>query len=271
MPSFTNAMEVFNLLEKSNCRKCGEKTCLAFAGAVFMSQKQLSDCPLLTPDIVAKYGVQENKSAALEDDSENILEQLRTRLQKIDLEAKAESLGAIYGNNKLTLKIMGKDFSIDDQGKVYTNLHVNSWLLVSTFNYIIHCRGTAVTGNWVPLRELPSGKDWYRLFGQQCEKQLKKTADTYPDLFSDLVHIFSGRQVADQFQSDIGVILSPLPLVPMLICYWKPEEGMDSSLNLFFDNSAEENIGMDGLYLLGVGIARMLEKLAHQHGGLTGK
>ena len=30
-----NAMEIFKLLDQSNCRECGQKTCLAFAGAVF--------------------------------------------------------------------------------------------------------------------------------------------------------------------------------------------------------------------------------------------
>jgi len=35
MAQIKNAMEIFKLLEKSNCRECNEKTCLAFAGAVF--------------------------------------------------------------------------------------------------------------------------------------------------------------------------------------------------------------------------------------------
>ena len=52
----------------------------------------------------------------------------------------------------------------------------------------------------------------------------------------------------------------------MLICYWRPEDGMESSLNLFFDDTAESNIGMEGLYTLGVGIALMLERLSMVHG-----
>ena len=95
---------------------------------------------------------------------------------------------------------------------------------------------------------------------------LKKTADTYSDLFSDLVRLFSGRQIEDQFKSDVAVVLSPLPLVPMLICYWKAEEGMESALGLFFDDTGEDNLGIEGLYGLGVGFASMLEKLARRHG-----
>ena len=51
----------------------------------------------------------------------------------------------------------------------------------------------------------------------------------------------------------------------MLICYWRPEDGMESSLKLFFDDTAESNLGIEGLYTLGVGIALMLERLSKVH------
>ena len=47
MPAPKNAMEIFKLLDKSNCRECGEKTCLAFAGAVYRGQKKIDECPRL--------------------------------------------------------------------------------------------------------------------------------------------------------------------------------------------------------------------------------
>jgi hypothetical protein len=116
------------------------------------------------------------------------------------------------------------------------------------------------------MRELPGGKDWYHFFQHQCEKALKKLADTYTDLFEDLVHLFDGRQVENHYQADVSVILRPLPLVPLLICYWRAEEGMESNLNLFFDTTAEENLGIQGLYALGTGITRMFQKLTLRHG-----
>ena len=69
------------------------------------------------------------------------------------------------------------------------------------------------------------------------------------------------------FQSDIAVVLQPLPLVPVMICYWKPEEGMDSDLKIFFDSSADANLGVERLYSLGAGIVAMFEKIAQRHGG----
>lgn len=266
MAQFANLMEVLSLLDKSNCRKCGEKTCMVFAASVFSGKRQLHECPTVSQEDIAKYGVQSKKRNKIEEENEKVLSLLKDRLASIDFEERAETIGATCHNGRITLKIMGKDFSVDKEGNAYTDIHVNPWVLIAALNYIIFSKATPLSSNWVPLRELPSGKDWYRLFGQSCEKVLKKTADTYSDLFSDLVRMFSGTQVEDQFKSDVAVILSPLPLVPMLICYWKPEEGMESALGLFFDDTGEANLGIEGLYSLGVGFASMIEKLARQHG-----
>ena len=266
MASFNNAMEVFRLLPKTNCRKCGESTCLAFAGAVFIGKSRLSDCPYVPEDKRQLYGVAKRDSNPIEEQSKEVMQKLQQKFLTLDLEERAGTIGAEYRQEAITIPILGKPFSIDQSCKVTTDLHVNSWVLGSALNYINNSQGVPLSSNWVPLRELPSGKDWYRLFGQQCENVLKATADQYPELFSDLVEMFQGTMVDDQFKSDVAVILQPFPCVPMLICYWLPEEGMESSLNLFFDDTAEANMGIEGLYTLGVGIAQMLERMAKVHG-----
>jgi hypothetical protein len=95
---------------------------------------------------------------------------------------------------------------------------------------------------------------------------MKRVADTYTDLFDDLVHIFSARQVEKQFESDISVVLHPLPRVPLMICYWQPEDGLESSLNVFFDETADKNLNADAVFTLGVGLAQMFTKLSLRHG-----
>jgi len=50
-----NAFEIFGFLDKSNCRKCGEKTCLAFAGAVFLGQKKIHECPKLSREALERF------------------------------------------------------------------------------------------------------------------------------------------------------------------------------------------------------------------------
>ena len=133
-------------------------------------------------------------------------------------------------------------------------------------NYVLNAKGTAPTGVWVPFRELSGGKNRYRLFEQRCEKGLKQLADSYPALFEDLMVLFNAKEVKDHYQADISLVLYPLPLMPILICYWKPEEEMASELNLFFDETAEENLNIQAIYTLGAGLVTMFEKIALKHG-----
>lgn len=266
MPQFKTLMDILKLLEKSNCRKCNEKTCMAFAASVFKGARPLSDCPQLEPEIAQRYGNRETIQNKNELDVDRQLEELRVKLTGMDFAEAARRISATADENRLVFKIMGKDVGVDAAGKIFTDIHVNPWIMVPILNYILYCKGTPLKGQWLPLRELPSGRDWYRLFGQRCEKPLKKTADSYPELFADLVDIFNGQPVDNHYQSDVAVVLHPLPLVPLLICYWHAEEGMESDLNLFFDASAEDNLGIEGIFSLGTGITRMFEKLALRHG-----
>jgi hypothetical protein len=267
MAQFKTLMDVFVLLEKSNCRKCGEKTCMAFAAAVFKGDRKLAECPQVAPEIASQYAAQPKRQAELDRDRDKQLAELKARVVKTDFKEAAARIGGVYDGKRLALKIMGKRVELDASGKIISEIHSTPWVMTPLFNYILFCKGVPVQGRWVPLRELPSGKDWYRLFGQTCEKPMKKVADTYSDLFADLMEIFNGRQVEDHYQSDVALVLHPLPLVPILICYWLPDDGLDSELNLFFDASAEENLGIDGIYSLGTGITRMFERLAQRHGG----
>ena len=192
MAQFNNVMDIFKLLDKSNCRECNEKTCLAFAAAVFTGKKQLDQCPHLDSEIIAKHGAKTGKKISFEDDLENTMEKLKREIGTIDLTAAAKRLDAKFSNAKLTIKILGKDFSVDSKGNLSSDIHMHAWVVIPALNYILRGGGTPVSGKWVPLRELKNGKTWYRLFAQRCEKPLKSVADTYTDLFKDMLDNFNG-------------------------------------------------------------------------------
>ncbi len=82
-----NPMEIFKLLEKSNCRECNEKTCLAFSVAVFKGQKQLGECTHLDRETVAKFGGDAQKRPGIEEGRDEAVEQLKRKIRDIDLAA----------------------------------------------------------------------------------------------------------------------------------------------------------------------------------------
>jgi len=264
-----NAMEVFQHLEKSNCGECGEKTCLAFASAVFQGRRTIDECPRVDASVCSLFSQEKEKQTVAEKNQEDYLNSLKEQVRNVDLAARARAIGARFSGGRLSLRILGKEFSVDQEGEIYSDIHVNQWVVAPFFYYVLHGKGEPLSGQWVSFRELEDGMTRLNFFQKRCEEPMKKLADTHTELFDDIIRLFGGKRVEEQFESDISVVLYPLPLVPMMICYWKPEEGLGSSLNLFFDKTADKNLTADGVFTLATGMAQMFEKIVHKHGFLA--
>jgi hypothetical protein len=267
MHQIKTPLELYRRLPRTNCGDCGIATCLAFAAAVIKQEKRLADCPHLDRDVAATLEDRIKKQVNIESIREVQLVELKKKVRTIDIRSRAAMLGGRNNGRAIIIKCLGKDFEIDSNGVVASQCHTHAWFSLPLLDYVLHSRGVDVSGQWVPFRELKQGKTWAPLFEQRCEKPLKVTADSYNDLFEDLIALFSGTSAHDRFQSDIAVVLYPLPKVPVLICYWRPDEGMESKLHIFFDETAELNLSIESLFTLGTGLVRMFEKIMHRHTG----
>jgi hypothetical protein len=265
MPNINNPMEILKILDKSNCGECNAPTCLAFSAAVARGQRKLDECPKIDKEVIKQFEGQPQEQKPSDLEMEKAWNRLMERFRKLDLASVSEKLALPYENGKLTLTILGKPFSVDANGKFYSDIHIHRWITGPVLNYILDGKGEDPKGKWIPFRELKGAKDWLRFYEHRCELPMKKIADTYTDFFADMLDIFSGTQVERHYDSDISIVLYPLPRLPILICYWKPEEGMESDFHVFFDETAEDNLNIESIYSLMTGLLIMFEKLAQRH------
>ena len=266
MSQINNPMEIFKLLNGSNCRECNEKTCLAFAVAVFKEKKPIHACPYLKKEVTDRYGGAIEKPNTIDEYKAEAIEILKQKISLIDLSKAAKRLGARFSNGKLTIKVFGKDFSVDTRGNLSSEVHINAYMVVPVLNYILNGSGKSPDGNWITFRELTGGPPRFAHFQQRCEKPLKRVADTYTGLFKDMLEIFDGKQIVSRIDSDISIVLYPLPLFPIMVCYWEPEDGLESNLHIYFDSRSDDNLDIESIYTLNEGVALMFEKIALRHG-----
>ena len=264
MAKLGNHLDVYKLLPKTNCRQCGLAACLAFAVAVIQGQKRLGDCPHLPPDLQAEVRGRDGEGSDGVDDIQRTVAGLQEKVRGIGLATAAQRLGLAMRQGQMVVPSLGKDFLLGPDG-IVSSCHVNHWLSLPILNYVLHSQAVEPRGQWLHLRDLPGGLDWKHFFEHRCEKALKKVIDQHTNLFELIIDIFSGSPAPEQFDSDIAVLIHPLPRLPILICYWKPEDGMDSSLNMFFDASAGQNLPIDAIYILCMGLVTMFEKIAQTH------
>jgi len=269
MSSPQSPIQIFQLLDNSNCGQCGETTCMAFAAAVFRGQRSLSECPRVDPSAIPAREQDEARPLDPVEASEREMAQRLRDLQQgiagLDLAAAADRLEGEFDGSRLHLKVLGMDVAVDFQGMLHTAIHTNYWIAVPVLDYVLNAPGVPPNGEWKPLRELSQGISWQGLFGQRCEKPIKRVADICPELFSTLLDMFQGRPPESGAEADIAAVLHLLPQVPVLITYSYPEEGLDSHLSVLFDASADKNLSIGSIFALGTGLGRMLEKLAATH------
>ncbi|MDH3393418.1 MAG: DUF3786 domain-containing protein [Desulfobulbaceae bacterium] len=266
MAKFTTPFEIYKLLPQSNCRQCHLPSCLAFATAVLKGEKSLSGCPFLSAEVAAQSDDAVSARSSMDSNMEEVYGRLQQEIAGINLVDRAAVVGGRMVDGRLAVSCLGKDFIIGADGTVTSECHINPWVTVPLLQYVLASTGVEPAGRWVSMRELADGPTWNPLFVQRCETVLQRIADAHPHLFEDLIGIFSGRQSARLFDADISIILSPLPKVPVLICYWRAEDDLDSRLAIFFDSTADRHLSVELLHTLGVGMVTMFARIGHLHG-----
>lgn len=159
MDQFSNTMEIFKILDKSNCRDCGSATCLAFAAAVFQGQKQLAECTHLDRDAIQALGDKTGGQTTPQRDAEAALRDMKKQIETVDLAQAAERLGGRLANGKLTLKVMGKDFSVDGKGNLFSDIHIHQWVAVPVLSYILNGKGAPVSDTGCPCGNSTAAKN----------------------------------------------------------------------------------------------------------------
>lgn len=257
-------LEIYKALPKTNCGLCLLPTCLAFSAAVVAGRNRLTDCPSLNAGEITRLSGTLVQRSAMEPSQAEFIDRLEKKIRTLDLARIAAVIGARYHNDRLTVNCLGKEFHIDRMGQVTSECHVIPWVKAPLLSYVTNERHTPVTGDWITFRELKGGMDWQGLFNSRCEAVLKKLADEHPDLLGDIIDLFMGIPTTG-FQADIGLILHPLPHIPLLICYQAPDEDMESELTIFFDACCGVNLHIKSIFTLCSGLVQMFDKIAGMH------
>lgn len=270
------ALEILKLLPRNNCRQCRLPTCLAFATQVAQGLAQPTDCPYLDPSTPQLEALDATLSAEGTDHEELLLE-LRDDIRRVDLPAVADTVGGRMEGDELVIPCLGRDFRVDSRGGLRSQCHANFWVLIPLLDTVIHAGATpapgvsrAPSGVWVKYDQLGQGLSRSDFFSTACEGALCRLMDEHPDLFPDLLDLFSAEHTDQGFDADLSVRLRPLPKVPLLICHWKADGPFESKLSIYFDRATPAHLSLEATLLLVMGIVEMLKRLVTRHTFQTG-
>lgn len=259
-------LAIYKITPKTNCGQCLLPSCLAFSAAVVAGSKKFKDCPHLHAEEYKHLELHQTTTDTQEATRAEFIEKLEGKVAHLDFQDIAPILGCQVKQGQLEIMSLGKRFSVSQAGTLNSECHIIPWVQAPILSYITHQTHMGITGNWISFRELKGGIDWQGLFTSRCEQPLCALADQNPELLADLIDLFMGTETDTQkYEADIGLILHPLPHIPILICYQKADEDLNSELTIFFDECCGQNLHIKSIYTLCAGLVKMFEQIALHH------
>jgi len=179
---------------------------------------------------------------------------LYERLNQLDpLEVSKRSL-IKYDGQRFIIPFLNDLYFLDPKGKliVVSGREATPELEVSILEYLIGAKPIEPHGRWVSLKDLKGGRGFAQSHSLPLDELLQRYGRN-PQGF-----LKKGIELGGKVKSvgDAGIILHPLPRIPMLLVLWKGDEEFPPRLNVLFDPTSQEHLRLDALYGLSIEVIR---------------
>jgi|GEM_PF-1266086 len=251
-----NPIAIYKELPKTNCKKCGHSTCMAFSVAVAKGDETLNNCPFLDK---AKIGTL-NQTVKKADWRENLIRSLQEEIIKgMDIKSVAPGIGARVEEKDIKIFFLGRDFLVDFNLEISAEGVVTPWEKILLLLYIKMQGKSELANKWVSFGELRGGYVKVEAIKKECEKPLTNLLkERFTEVEQILKHL--GAQDESGHISDRAWKLFIMPKIPILIQYWASVEEFPPSVKILFDETAVSFLDIESLVFLGEGLVNKVEQ-----------
>jgi hypothetical protein len=252
-----NVLELYKRLPRTNCGRCPQKACMAFAVALAKGEATAGECPELSEEARGQIVGGSGQG----DWRESLIADLRKEVAALPFGGIAGGLGAALQEGALAIRCLGRDFRVAPDGAIEAvgaAGPASPWMRILLLHYV-RTRGDAPpSGRWVSFTELKSALMKSKSFARDCEEPLRALFDRDAGLAERaLERIGAAREPGTP--APVAWKLLALPRVPVLILYWPQEEEFPSKCKVLFDATADRYLDVESLTFLIEGLAKNLE------------
>ncbi len=157
-----------------------------------------------------------------------------------DIREQCRNSGAQYqeaGSQKvITLQSLNRSYRLTlPEGELTFSDSQEAVLLktkVLLLHYLLHAKGTPLSGRMITFKELPEGTIYFPTFAKRTLNPLAKNFGKSPHRLVDVAERLGGQK-ADF--GDVSVTISAFPRVPITIVLWQGDSEFPPSASIMFD------------------------------------
>lgn len=235
--------EIFRKLPKTNCRECGEATCIAFALKCQTGQRLISECPYA--EAVEAEGA---LSGTVQDSYEEAGNRMEARLGDLDFKSAAAAAGASYNAERDLMEIvmLGRKYEVRRSGLFLDGVHSrNSWDRLIIYDFILRRSGMGLSGERVPLQHFPKTPSHVKSFQGRAEAELGKVFGLDPLGIRSRLDELGAEYVSSEAGAELACRLELLPGFPLYLEFWSADDEFPASCKFFVDSSAVNKLDIE--------------------------
>jgi hypothetical protein len=191
------------------------------------------------------------------------LDALRDQIRGSTPEMIADRCDASYADDTITFKYWGQEVSVQ-----WASLEAHhpdgkpcSMFDTAMLLYYLSCAdGALMADRWISYRELPGGGFYNQAFQGYSGDKIAGFFQDDLDSFHAAARSLGGWQLTAMAENAYG--FQPLPRIRLAVVLWPGDEDFPTRASVLFDAASDHYMTIDGLALLGSGLASRLQRAA---------
>lgn len=244
---------IYKKLPGTNCGKCGEATCMAFAMKVKKAQAGLGDCPFTTA--VSPEEILPQQAATAFSNYEQVSDELEREALKVDFRDAADAVGGEYqsydNGEVIRLRMLTRDYEVRKDGLFMDNKYCSdAWTKIIVYDYVRRKSRKPLAGEWISLGNFPHTASHVKAFQSNAERKVLETFRSDFNGFKRRCSEMGGTAIEGRLKADYTGCFVLFPRVPLYLLFWQADEEFDPDCKILFDSGAEDHMDIEYLACL---------------------
>jgi len=257
------AVEIYKLLPKTNCGKCGLPSCMGFAAKLSTNQASLVDCASVAPD--ARETLRTALSVPQQSRGTSFEQTLRVLLPKIsalDFSKTASLFGASFiGPDCLGITFLNDRYVVTKEKVVdASGAEPRPWISILIYNHLCMPGPPAPAGEWITFSSVPASHAKDKAWAGHVEEVIAKRFVGDIEGLKNACVRFGGRPAAMPSNHDAAFEFRFFPHYPVLLLFDDavPDENFPAQCKLLLDRTAPRYLDIESMVVLGEEFAERL-------------
>jgi hypothetical protein len=250
------AVEIYKLLPKTNCGKCGTPNCFGFAVKLSAGQATVDQCGTMTEaartTLALEMGGKRESAGTV---FEQTLAALQPKIKALDFGKTARLFGAnLKGSDELAIPFLNQVYRITREKVIGpSGNEPPAWIGILIYNHLCMPDPPPPSGEWITFSSVPASHAKDKAWAGHVEEVIAKHYSGKVAALKSACEKLGGIEAKVKGNHDAAYEFRFFPHYPALLLFYDaaPEEDFPAQCKLLLDKTAPQYLDIESIVVLG--------------------